>query len=66
MCIIIMPAYSLREFGFVGVLVSVHEKVDIEEDIAILLVAVVEVLILGASVSSVVGIDPKKIITILI
>ena len=62
-----MPAYSLGEFGVVGVLVSLRGKMDIEGDIAVLLVAVVKVLVcvyvvlVGATVPSVVGIDPKKL-----
>ena len=62
-----MPAYSLGEFGVVGVLVSLDGKMDIEGDIAVLLVAVVKVLVcvyvvsVGATVLSVVGIDPKKL-----
>ena len=65
-----MPAYSLGEFGVVGVLVLLREKVDIEGNIA-LLVAVVEVLVciyvvsVGATVPSGGGIDSKKFVTLI-
>ena len=69
--ITIIPAYSLGEFDVVGVLVSLDGKMDIEGDIAVFLVAVVvEVLVcvyvvsVGATVPLVVGIDPKKFVTI--